>query len=114
MTPDAAAGATSLAEEVLRGDPRAAARAMSLVENGADDAVALLDAVYGKKAQAPRVGITGPPGAGKSTIVAEYVRLLRGEGLRVGVVAVDPTSPFSGGAILGDRVRMGEHATDPG
>lgn len=114
MTPDAAAGGTSLADEVLRGDSRAAARAMSLVENGTPDAVALLDAVYGKKAAAPRVGITGPPGAGKSTLVAEYVRLLRGEGVRVGVVAVDPTSPFSGGAILGDRVRMGEHATDPG
>lgn len=114
MTPDAAAGGASLADEVLRGDSRAAARAMSLVENGTPDAVALLDAVYGKKAAAPRVGITGPPGAGKSTLVAEYVRLLRGEGIRVGVVAVDPTSPFSGGAILGDRVRMGEHATDPG
>ena len=114
MTPDAAAGGASLADEVLRGDSRAAARAMSLVENGTPDAVALLDAVYGKKAAAPRIGITGPPGAGKSTLVAEYVRLLRGEGIRVGVVAVDPTSPFSGGAILGDRVRMGEHATDPG
>ena len=114
MTPDAAAGGASLADEVLRGDSRAAARAMSLVENGTPDAVALLDAVYGKRAAAPRVGITGPPGAGKSTLVAEYVRLLRGEGIRVGVVAVDPTSPFSGGAILGDRVRMGEHATDPG
>jgi LAO/AO transport system kinase len=114
LTPDAAAGGASLADEVLRGDSRAAARAMSLVENGTPDAVALLDAVYGKKAAAPRIGITGPPGAGKSTLVAEYVRLLRGEGIRVGVVAVDPTSPFSGGAILGDRVRMGEHATDPG
>jgi LAO/AO transport system kinase len=114
LTPDAAAGGASLADEVLRGDSRAAARAMSLVENGTPDAVALLDAVYGKRAAAPRVGITGPPGAGKSTLVAEYVRLLRGEGIRVGVVAVDPTSPFSGGAILGDRVRMGEHATDPG
>ncbi len=89
------------------------ARAMSLVENGAPEAEALLDAIYGKKPAAPRIGITGPPGAGKSTLVAEYARLLRGEGLRVGVVAVDPTSPFTGGAILGDRVRMGEHATDP-
>ncbi len=113
MTPTAAPGVSTLADDVLRGDPRAAARAMSWIENGAADAEALLDAVYGKKPAAPRVGITGPPGAGKSTLVAEYARLLRGEGLRVGVVAVDPTSPFTGGAILGDRVRMGEHATDP-
>ena len=91
---------------------RAMARAMSLVENGAPEAEALLESVYGKKGPAPRIGITGPPGAGKSTLVAEYARLLRGEGLQVGVVAVDPTSPFTGGAILGDRVRMGEHATD--
>jgi len=102
-----------LAEAIQKGDARAVARAMSLVENGAPEAEALLDAIYGKKPEAPRVGVTGPPGAGKSTLVAEYARLLRAEGVRVGVVAVDPTSPFTGGAILGDRVRMGEHATDP-
>ena len=112
MTAQAAAEISSLAAEILRGDARATARAMSLVENGAPEAVALLESVYGKKGPAPRIGITGPPGAGKSTLVAEYARLLRGEGLQVGVVAVDPTSPFTGGAILGDRVRMGEHATD--
>lgn len=103
----------TLAKEILAGDARAVARAMSLVENGAPEAEALLDAIYGKKPEAPRVGVTGPPGAGKSTLVAEYARLLRAEGVQVGVVAVDPTSPFTGGAILGDRVRMGEHATDP-
>lgn len=103
----------ALAKDILAGDARAVARAMSLVENGAPEAEALLDAIYGKKPEAPRVGVTGPPGAGKSTLVAEYARLLRAEGVRVGVVAVDPTSPFTGGAILGDRVRMGEHATDP-
>jgi LAO/AO transport system kinase len=86
---------------------------MSLVENGAPEAAAVLEAVYGKRPAAPRIGITGPPGAGKSTLVTEYTSLLRREGSRVGVVAVDPTSPFTGGAILGDRVRMGEHATDP-
>jgi LAO/AO transport system kinase len=102
-----------LAKDILAGDARAVARAMSLVENGAPEAEALLDAIYGKKPEAPRVGVTGPPGAGKSTLVAEYARLLRAEGVQVGVVAVDPTSPFTGGAILGDRVRMGEHATDP-
>ncbi|HEY6221059.1 MAG TPA: methylmalonyl Co-A mutase-associated GTPase MeaB [Candidatus Eisenbacteria bacterium] len=112
MTAQAAAEVSSLAAEILRGDARATARAMSLVENGAPEAEALLESVYGKKAAAPRIGITGPPGAGKSTLVAEYARLLRGEGLQVGVVAVDPTSPFTGGAILGDRVRMGEHSTD--
>jgi LAO/AO transport system kinase len=109
-TPDSVA---MLAKDILAGDARAVARAMSLVENGAPEAEALLDAIYGKKPAAPRVGVTGPPGAGKSTLVAEYARLLRGEGVQVGVVAVDPTSPFTGGAILGDRVRMGEHATDP-
>jgi len=112
LTAQAAAEVSSLAAEILRGDARATARAMSLVENGAPEAEALLESVYGKKAPAPRIGITGPPGAGKSTLVAEYARLLRSEGLQVGVVAVDPTSPFTGGAILGDRVRMGEHATD--
>jgi LAO/AO transport system kinase len=103
----------ALAEEILRGDPRALSRGMTLVENGARDAGALLDAVYGKRPPVPRVGFTGPPGAGKSTLVAEYARLLRAEGLQVGVIAVDPTSPFTGGAILGDRIRMSEHATDP-
>jgi len=102
----------ALAADVLRGDARAAARAMTLVETGAPDAGPLLEAVYGRKPPAPRIGITGPPGAGKSTLVTEYTLLLRREGIQVGVVAVDPTSPFTGGAILGDRVRMGEHATD--
>ncbi|HYQ89529.1 MAG TPA: methylmalonyl Co-A mutase-associated GTPase MeaB [Candidatus Binatia bacterium] len=104
----------TLAEDLLSGDARSLARAMSLVENGAPEAEALLDRIYGKRAPAPRVGITGPPGAGKSTLVAEYAVLLRKEGRRVGVVAVDPTSPYTGGAILGDRVRMSELSTDPG
>jgi LAO/AO transport system kinase len=102
----------SLAEAVLRGDAHSLARAMTLVENGDLGAEALLEALYGRKPAAPRVGFTGPPGAGKSTLVAEYTRLLRAEGIQVGVIAVDPTSPFTGGAILGDRVRMNEHATD--
>ena len=107
-----ATAVAAIAEGVLRGDARQLARAMSLVENGAPEAEALLDALYGKKGPAPRIGFTGPPGAGKSTLVAEYTRLLRAEGVQVGVIAVDPTSPFTGGAILGDRVRMNEHATD--
>jgi LAO/AO transport system kinase len=112
----AAAAATtdvaSLAEGILQGDARHLARAMTLVENGAPEAGSILEALYGKRAAAPRIGFTGPPGAGKSTLVAEYIRLLRAEGVQIGVVAVDPTSPFTGGAILGDRVRMNEHATD--
>jgi len=103
---------SSLAGEILGGDARALARGMTLVENGASEAEALLDAVYGKKPAAPRIGFTGPPGAGKSTLVAEYARLLRTQGRQVGVIAVDPTSPFTGGAILGDRVRMSDHAVD--
>jgi len=103
---------SALAKDILSGDSRALARGMSLVENGALEATALLDALYGKKPAAPRIGFTGPPGAGKSTLVAEYARLLRAQGHQVGVIAVDPTSPFTGGAILGDRVRMSDHATD--
>jgi LAO/AO transport system kinase len=104
----------TLAKDLIRGDARSLARAMSLVEDGAPEAEALLDRIYGARPPAPRVGITGPPGAGKSTLVAEYALLLRRKGRRVGVVAVDPTSPFTGGAILGDRVRMSELSTDPG
>ena len=102
-----------MVEEILGGDARAAARAMSLIEDAAPSASGILDALFGRRPAAPRVGITGPPGAGKSTLVAEYATLLRVQGLRVGIVAVDPTSPFTGGAILGDRVRMGGHSTDP-
>ena len=79
----------------------------------APEAEALLERVYGARPAAPRVGVTGPPGAGKSTLVAELALLLRRRGKRVGVVAVDPTSPYTGGAILGDRVRMSELSTDP-
>lgn len=109
----AAPPVASLAEAVLRGDARSLARAMTWVENGDAGAEGILEALYGKRPPAPRIGFTGPPGAGKSTLVAEYTRLLRAEGIQVGVIAVDPTSPFTGGAILGDRVRMNEHAVDP-
>lgn len=113
MTAPKRGGAPALVKDLLRGDARSLARAMSLVENGAPEAEALLDEVYGARPPAPRVGVTGPPGAGKSTLVAEYALLLRREGRKVGVVAVDPTSPYTGGAILGDRVRMSELSTDP-
>jgi len=90
------------------------ARAISAVENEAPEAVAILDACFERSGRAFRLGITGPPGAGKSTLVARIAREYRRRGETVGVVAVDPTSPFSGGALLGDRVRMGELAGDPG
>jgi len=90
------------------------ARAISAVENEAPDSIAILDACFAKGGRAFRIGITGPPGAGKSTLVARIAQEYRRRGETVGVVAVDPTSPFTGGALLGDRVRMGDLAGDPG
>ncbi len=98
---------------LLAGDARSLARAMTLVENEGPEAESLLDGVYGQREAPPRVGVTGPPGAGKSTLVAEYAIHQRRAGHRIGIVAVDPTSPFTGGAILGDRVRMTDLTTDP-
>ena len=95
-------------------DPRAVARLVTLVENG-DEAlprIAAELAPYSGHAQI--IGLTGAPGVGKSTLTGELVRAYRAEGQRVGVLAVDPSSPFTGGAILGDRIRMQDHATDPG
>jgi len=104
----------TLADGVRQGDPRAVARAISLVEDRQDDAGALLRALYPDAGRALVVGVTGPPGAGKSTLVDRMTAGLRRQGRTVGIVAVDPTSPFSGGAILGDRIRMQAHATDQG
>jgi LAO/AO transport system kinase len=103
-----------LIERVLRGEKSALARVISRIENREPQAVALLHELFAHQRLVPRIGITGPPGAGKSTLVSQVVRLMRARELKVGVVAVDPTSPFSGGAVLGDRVRMGEVAMDPG
>lgn len=103
-----------LAARILRGDRKAAARAISLIEDDAPGAAALLDALYPSTGRAYRVGVTGPPGAGKSTLVAALAAHLREQGRTVGIVAVDPTSPFTGGALLGDRIRMTRVATDPG
>lgn len=103
-----------LIDAVGRGDIRAIARAISLVENGDPAAVPLLRALFPRAGAAYLLGITGPPGGGKSTLVDRLIAHYRGQGLLVGVIAVDPSSPFSGGAILGDRVRMQKHATDPG
>jgi LAO/AO transport system kinase len=93
---------------------RAVGRAISLVENGQAAAAQLVGAVYGEIGRARVVGITGPPGAGKSTLVERFARACRERGETVAVLAVDPTSPFTGGAILGDRIRMQALATDPG
>jgi len=94
------------------GDKAAVARLLSLVERGGDDARAVGRLVHGAGGHAHTVGVTGSPGAGKSTLVARLVGTLRRAGERVGVLAIDPTSPFSGGAILGDRVRMDDHVLD--
>ncbi|HVR69882.1 MAG TPA: methylmalonyl Co-A mutase-associated GTPase MeaB [Vicinamibacteria bacterium] len=104
----------ALAGDVRAGDERALARAMSVVEDGRPEAPALLGALFPHAGGSLVVGVTGPPGAGKSTLVDRLTARLREEGRTVGIVAVDPTSPFSGGAILGDRIRMQAHAVDPG
>jgi LAO/AO transport system kinase len=103
-----------LVKKVLAGDRRAIARAISAVEDRDPAAIPLLKEVFSRAGRAQVVGITGSPGAGKSTLVEKLAREYRGKGARVGVVAVDPTSPFSGGAILGDRVRMQGLANDAG
>ena len=103
-----------LIDHALRGDRLSLARAISRVENDSDGAVAILDACFGRSGRAYRVGVTGPPGAGKSTLVTRLARGYRSRGENVAIVAVDPTSPFSGGALLGDRVRMGDLAGDEG
>jgi LAO/AO transport system kinase len=97
-----------------QGQARAVARLISLIEDGAPELRALAAALARDTGRAQIVGLTGPPGVGKSTTVSVLVTALRATGKRVGVLAIDPSSPFSGGALLGDRVRMQEHATDPG
>jgi LAO/AO transport system kinase len=96
----------ALVEKVLAGDARAVARAISKVEDGSPGAAELMQAIFPRTGNALVVGITGAPGAGKSTLVDKLALLYRQRGERVGIVAVDPSSPFSGGAILGDRIRM--------
>ncbi|MGH9310145.1 MAG: methylmalonyl Co-A mutase-associated GTPase MeaB [Vicinamibacterales bacterium] len=106
--------APSLAERVIAGDPRALARAITLVEDESPASADVVRSIFARTGRAYLIGVTGPPGAGKSTLVDRLTREIRDTGRTVGVVAVDPTSPFSGGAILGDRVRMQAHASDPG
>jgi LAO/AO transport system kinase len=108
------AEATQLIERLRAGDVRALARAVSIVENDAPPAAAVLSACFPYSGGALRIGVTGSPGAGKSTIVDKLTRHYRVSGISVGVIAVDPTSAFSGGAILGDRIRMQENLSDSG
>ena len=104
----------SLSERVRQGDPRAVARAISLIEDEAPQGAELVRRIFPDTGKAYLIGVTGSPGAGKSTLVDRLIAELRRGGRSVGVIAVDPTSPFSGGAILGDRVRMQAHAGDAG
>ena len=104
----------SLVEPILAGDVRSGARLMRLLDDRTDGATDALKRLYPHTGRASILGITGNPGSGKSTLTNQLVRHYRAEGKKVGVVAVDPSSPFSGGAILGDRIRMVDHFTDPG
>jgi LAO/AO transport system kinase len=103
-----------LCDRVLAGEIRAVARAISLIEDDEPEARELVDALYPHTGKALVLGVTGSPGAGKSSLVDRLITRERAAGRRVAVVAVDPSSPFTGGAILGDRLRMQSHATDPG
>jgi LAO/AO transport system kinase len=106
--------AQEVVEQILRGEVRAAARLMRDLDDGVPGAREILKRLYPHSGRAHIIGITGSPGVGKSTLTDRLTQLLRQEGHTVGVVAVDPTSPFSGGAILGDRIRMQRHALDEG
>lgn len=103
-----------LAERIEKKEIRALARAISLVENDDTSKFDLLQSIHPMTGHAHYIGLTGSPGAGKSSLVNSLIDFLRAKGMTVAVVAVDPTSPFSGGSILGDRVRMSRHFTDPG
>jgi LAO/AO transport system kinase len=104
----------ALVEGALSGERASIARLISMVERGGDSAAAAVAKLYPHTGSAYTVGITGAPGAGKSTLTDKLIGRIRKEDVEVGVLAIDPSSPFSGGAILGDRVRMQDHATDPG
>ena len=103
-----------LVQNILKGDVRAAARLMTMIENGDAEAKTALKSLYAHTGSAHIIGITGPPGSGKSTLVDRLTEELRKRDKTVGIVAVDPTSPFTGGAILADRIRMQHHSLDAG
>jgi len=105
---------TDAAQRILDGDLRALARAATWIENRSPEAEPLLRELFPHTGRALILGVTGPPGAGKSTLCDQFARLIRGEGKAVGVIAIDPSSPYTGGAVLGDRIRMQDHHADPG
>ena len=105
---------TELIQKMLSGDKQSLARLITLVETESPKVAEIMRAIYPHTGKAFCVGVTGPPGGGKSTLVARLTSIARGKGLQVGIIAVDPTSPFSGGAILGDRIRMQQHYLDDG
>jgi LAO/AO transport system kinase len=107
-------GGDGLVERLLSGDRRALARVISKIERGDPETHEIISEIYPRTGNAPSVGFTGPPGVGKSSIMAKLIELYREEDRRVGVVSVDPSSPFSRGAILGDRIRLSDHFLDPG
>jgi LAO/AO transport system kinase len=109
-----AAADDSLAQRLLAGDKRALARAISLVENDDPDGWALVREVYPHTGKAAVIGFTGPPGVGKSTLLAALTKLERERGQTIAVLSIDPSSPFTKGALLGDRIRLSEHFLDPG
>ncbi len=111
---DLAAALDDLVPRILQRNPRALGRGISILEDGGEGQRELIRRLYAKTGKARVVGITGPPGAGKSTLVDRLARLCRQRGQTVGILAVDPTSPFTGGALLGDRIRMQTLYTDPG
>ena len=114
MTPDPNSTPDPIYDGVVAGDARAIARAISIVENDSAAGAELIGRLYSRTGRAYMVGVTGAPGVGKSTLVDRLTAVVRRAGLSVGIIAVDPTSPFSGGAVLGDRVRMSAHAGDEG
>jgi len=103
-----------LADKILEGDIQAAARLMTGIEDGTPNTVEELSSIYPHTGRAHIIGVTGASGVGKSTLIDAVISTLRQRNMTVGVIAIDPTSPFTGGAILGDRVRMQKHSTDPG